>query len=279
MKRKQTMLIFTVSDGVVSTQQILLRDESIDHMWQYAERFYERKNREAQSLANAEFMRMNGCERVRRYMFYYDLTAASKAVFADLMQKKNSKMSILIVLWPRTPRIVDLYPDITFPRIVNSVTGTVVDSNDLESTSYEGAFQDGKFTRDVGYVMRVFKEGSRHVERPLDLVDRTGRPLASQLMEDYLLPELETDAHNTLELTYHTQCGPMQRYFLQYDEDMTMPMLGNLLHGPNSPSKIGGGFRITFVPRTRMTEADILHYGDEYPVLINAGSSLVHYPF
>lgn len=272
MKRKQTMLIFTVSDGVVSTQQILLRDESVDHMWQYAERFYERKNREVQSLANAEFMRMNGCERVRRYMFYYDLTPASKAKFADLMQKKNPKMSILIVLWPRTPRMVDLYPDVTFPRVVNSVTGTVVESNDLELTSYEGAFQDGKFTRDIGYVMRVFKEGgARQVEKPLDLVDQTGRPLASQLMDDYLLPELETDARNTLELTYHTQCGPMQRYFLHYDEDLTMPMLGNLLHGPDSPDQIHGGYRITFVPRTRMTETDISHFGDAYPTLINAG--------
>jgi len=159
------------------------------------------------------------------------------------------------------------YPDVTFPRVVNSVTGTVVDASDLEERSMEGAYQDGRFTRDVGFVMRVFSEGTSQYEQQLEQVDAKGRQLALQLMEDFLVPTFGSDRHNTLELTYHTQCGPMHRYFLHYDENLSMAMLDRLLNNSDLPAQ--AGFRITFVPRTTLTD---LMLGRN--VLVNAGTRL-----
>jgi len=264
------MFIYTYTDGIKSTEQKLLNESvSADRLWKdYAIPFYTEKNTSVQSVANAEFMRMNKCERVRRYVFWYDLSEASKAKFVKLLEKRNPNMSILIVLWPRTPRVAQLYPEVTFPRVVNSVTGTVVDESDLEQISMDGAYQDGNFTRDVGFVMRVYHEGAVQSEKVLDQVDSVGRPIASQLMEDFLKDALEqVGQSNTLELTYHTQCGPMRRYFLHYDGNLTMPMLGRLLHSPDLPAQ--SGYRITFVPQSSVRE----------PFIVDAGTQEGHTAF
>lgn len=278
------MFVHTISDGVVSTRQILLHDpssENLESVWDnYVVAHMNRKTTDPDSMAHAEFMNMHGCQRVRRYMFYYDLSPESKAMFKDVMLRKNDKMSILIVLAPRTERLTRLYPDLTFPRLVNTVTGTIVMPDDVSSNNDEGAFDDGRFTRDIGYVFRIFDNDSATVEEKLSEVDEHGRTTALQLIQEYLkrhLAESRADASllsRIHELTYHVQCGTgaTKRYYLHYDSDLDEKTLDRILDD-HSDLPVQSGFRITFVPRTAVTEALLRFPGDvlTYPVMIDAG--------
>jgi hypothetical protein len=257
------MIVYTVSDGVVSTHQIILKEPlDVENLWtNYVKPHYIRKSRAGEEMAHAEIMNMHGCQRVRRYMFSYDLSDESKRMFEDIMSRKNDNMSLLVVLSPSTRC-----------SLVNTVTGLIVSPEDMSSTSTEGSYGDGRFTRDFGFVFRTFQDETQ-TETIMDPVDQGGRTIAAQLIQDYLRPHLyaaRSDprvlANTTYELTYHTQCGGYRRYFLHYDDTLSERDLDDIIRIPVHP-----GYRVTFVPRTRVTEALLPRRGVTYPILVDAG--------
>ncbi len=302
------MFVYTLSDGVVSTRQVLLHDstapENLENLWElHAVTFYNRKNMDPESLAHAEFMNMKECQRVRRYMFYYDLSEKSKNMFKDVLSRTNPKMSILIVLAPRTNLITSLYPKLEFPTLINThlektesiPTGTpvmvlnttrnmIVTPDDISSEDPDGAYAEGEFVRDVGYVLRIFDNGVRpdeeaSFETRMDEVESSGRTTAEQLLHDYLLPHLresmDGQTSRIYELTYHVNCGGFRRYYLHYDSTLDHTTLDKILDD-HSDLPVRTSFRITFVPRTSTSEAALklgLPEGAsvKYPVVIDAG--------
>lgn len=302
------MFVFTISDGVTKTQQVLLHDptpENLESVWdQHVVAMFHHKTSNPESFTHGEFMNMRGCEPVRRYMFYYDLSEESKAVFKDVMTRRNPKMSILVVLAPRTDRLVkmladakmsELYPGvdtdeadftrlyqavhgtIQFPRLVNTVLGVEVTPSDITQTTPEGAYENGRFTRDVGFVFRIYDDHhDAVVETPLLDVDETGRTAAEQIHGDLMThlrasfedPSALSRVH---ELTYHVQCGMFtKRYYLHYDASMTHERLDTLI-SDHSDLPAQTSFRIVFVPRTPVTESILWLPGEPYPILIDAG--------
>lgn len=267
-----------ISDGVSSSNQMLLgEDIDAESVWKdYVAPFVIRK--ESDRFAHAEIMNMDidGCQPVRRYLFYYGGSVESKQMFLEIMAnqaRKSPHVSILIGLVPSVRHA-------TTPLLENTRTGTSVDATDVTRDT-DGAYPQHphhKWAHNVGFVFRNVTPG-RQTEVVLKNVDEGGRSVAVQVFDTIRAATPEQE----FELSYHSQCGPVSRHFFHYDPN-DIPAAKRALHEYIQSdnwtwfSTTKGSYVIRFVARTAETEASLRaqHASvSSYPVMVEAASRVV----
>lgn len=256
-KEEERMYIFMISDGVLSSNQMLLgEDIDAESVWKnYVVPFVLRK--ESDRLAHAEIMNMaiNGCQPVRRYLFYYGNSDISKHTFLEIMaQSKIPNVSVVIGLIPSVRHTAH-------PLLESTRTGAEVDVSSLSSST---GGDEQKWTHDIGFVLRELTPGRPSTAVALHAVDHSIAEQVFQSIHDGAV----------FELSYHSQCGPVKRYFFHYDP-RNLPAARNLLlrivqpHKLSFPHPVKGSYVIRFVPRTHPSTVS------HYPTIIDASDRSV----